>query len=206
MANTRSGMHGPRGGLLRPAFEEGGQLSAHDLHAEQSQRWQKLRRHNRYLHGTGVVCGLRVVAAGRATRPWSVWVCPGYAVGPFGDEIVVTERLTLDLAATLWKRAPAAKRRVAHVGICSAQEDRRPRPGPTHDRGPGEYVSSRRADAFEVDVFWNIQPAPSPQVDLCRHVTQPCPRCPQGRYLILAAVRLPPEGSLIEDRHIRLWQ
>ena len=45
-----------------------------------------LRRHNRMLHGCGVVSGCRVRAA---EAEWTVQIEPGYALGPQGDEIVV---------------------------------------------------------------------------------------------------------------------
>ena len=45
-----------------------------------------LRRHNRMLHGCGVVSGCRV-RAGEAE--WTIQIEPGYALGPQGDEIVV---------------------------------------------------------------------------------------------------------------------
>lgn len=68
----------------------------------QDQRWvrDKLRRHNRLLHGWGVVCGCDVTQAagpdGSAT-PWTVVVTPGDVLGPFGDEIVVDRETTFDL-------------------------------------------------------------------------------------------------------------
>ena len=68
----------------------------------QDQRWirDKKRRHNRLLHGWGVVCGCNVTqAVDRAGRPipWTVVVEPGDVLGPFGDEIVVAAETTYDL-------------------------------------------------------------------------------------------------------------
>jgi hypothetical protein len=45
-----------------------------------------LRRHNRMLHGCGVVSRCLVRAA---EADWTVRIEPGYALGPHGDEIVV---------------------------------------------------------------------------------------------------------------------
>jgi hypothetical protein len=67
----------------------------------------RLRRHNVYLHGWGVVCGALVCVVpaaqisttgkaaapangnGPATEPWIVCVEPGYVLGPYGDEIII---------------------------------------------------------------------------------------------------------------------
>ena len=65
------------GALQRPRYAAGSSLAAHDLRTEQRYRLQRLRRHHRYLHGWGVICGLLVVPAGDPRRPWAVQVCPG---------------------------------------------------------------------------------------------------------------------------------
>ena len=56
------------------------------------QYWRDcLRRHNRLLHGWGVVCGARVcpVIEDGKVQPWRVTVQQGYILGPYGDEIVI---------------------------------------------------------------------------------------------------------------------
>lgn len=68
----------------------------------QDQRWvkDKLRRHNRLLHGWGVVCGCNVTQATDARGrpvPWVVCVEEGYVLGPYGDEIVVDCPVTFDV-------------------------------------------------------------------------------------------------------------
>src|SRR5262247_3109912 len=73
-------------------------LTAYDMDQEQQYFRQKARRHNRFLHGWGVVCGLEVKASPEKGHPWQVVVCPGYAVSPQGDEIWVGEAAMLDLA------------------------------------------------------------------------------------------------------------
>ena len=83
-------------------------LTADDMTVEQEYFRQKLRRHNRYLHGFGVVCGLSVEPATDATHPWQVRVCPGYAVAPQGDEILVPEPTLYDLATGAQKDEPCA--------------------------------------------------------------------------------------------------
>lgn len=75
----------PVSGLLRPVYFDRQQLTAADLKAEQDYVAERLRRHNRYLHGWGVVCGAQVQQAG----PWSLAVGPGYALTPLGDEVLL---------------------------------------------------------------------------------------------------------------------
>ena len=70
-------------------------ITPDDLTQEQEYFRAKLRRHNRLLHGWGVVCGLEVKPA--ATE-WSVTIEPGYALGPQGDEILVEQQVTVDLS------------------------------------------------------------------------------------------------------------
>jgi hypothetical protein len=73
-------------------------LTADDMRAEQEYFLQKQRRHNRFLHGSGVVCGLNVIAAPTPELPLQIQINPGYALGPFGDEIYLSDSLFLDLA------------------------------------------------------------------------------------------------------------
>ena len=59
-----------------------------------------IRRHNRMLHGCGVVSGCLV----RATEAdWTVRIEPGYALGPQGDEIIVGG-MQVDLSAQKSRR------------------------------------------------------------------------------------------------------
>src|SRR5882724_4198996 len=89
---------------MRPHYTTGNLLSARDLNDEQEYRLRKLRRHDRMVHGSGVVCGLSVYAAPRKKHPWSVGICPGYAVTPCGDEIEVPMRVVVDIRDFLWSR------------------------------------------------------------------------------------------------------
>ena len=82
---------------MRPNYQTGALLSARDLNDEQSYRITRLRRHDQFLHGSGIVCGLDVFAAPVGRHPWLIVLCPGYAVGPCGDEIEVRSRVTVDI-------------------------------------------------------------------------------------------------------------
>ena len=68
-------------------------ITPDDLTLEQEYFRNKLRRHNRFLHGWGVVCGCIVRPAYNPSSgtndPWMVRISPGYVLGPYGDEILV---------------------------------------------------------------------------------------------------------------------
>jgi hypothetical protein len=71
-------------------------LTADDMRVEQEYFREKARRHNRYLHGWGVVCGCTVEAIAGSKTP-QVRVCPGYVVDPQGDEICIDRCVDVDL-------------------------------------------------------------------------------------------------------------
>jgi hypothetical protein len=80
--------------LARVRYFVGRMLSADDLEVEQRYVRNKQRRHNRLLHGVGIVSGLDVVVdAGPQGAPIVV-VSPGLAIGPDGEELLVCERMT----------------------------------------------------------------------------------------------------------------
>jgi hypothetical protein len=78
----------------RNRYFAGQLLSEADLTQEQLYLREKARRHNRMLHGWGIVSGLGV-------RPgpadYELTVEPGYALDPCGDEIVVADAVIVDL-------------------------------------------------------------------------------------------------------------
>ena len=70
--------------LRRPSYFAGQLLTAEDLSLEQEYIREKQKRHNRTLHGFGIVSGLRVsIAAG------NVVIAPGLALDCEGNELVV---------------------------------------------------------------------------------------------------------------------
>jgi hypothetical protein len=75
------------GAFTRPTFFEGQLLTADDLQALADYGRAKDRLHNRYLVGSGVVCGLEVVCSG--AHPGSVLVRAGYALDCCGNDIVI---------------------------------------------------------------------------------------------------------------------
>src|SRR5260370_36600060 len=81
-------------------------MTVDDMVAEADYFREKLRRHNRYLHGWGVVCGLDVTAAPIAGAPARGQIGTGYALGPYGDEIYVGEPVFLDLSLCSGEAVP----------------------------------------------------------------------------------------------------
>jgi hypothetical protein len=91
-------------GLLRwPRYFPRQMVRATDLNASQAFFIERLRRHNRFLHGFGVVAGLDVGAATVTAAGLTVTVQPGYAISPDGDEIFVpqAETVTIDCVENL---------------------------------------------------------------------------------------------------------
>jgi len=76
--------------MERTSFHSGQLLTAEDLNREQDYFRNKLKRHNRMLHGFGLVFGLRVTVAGG-----KVLVEPGFALDCEGNEIAVRETQTI---------------------------------------------------------------------------------------------------------------
>ncbi|HWN08076.1 MAG TPA: hypothetical protein VNO50_02150 [Pyrinomonadaceae bacterium] len=96
--------------MERTSFHAGQLLTADDLNREQDYFRNKLKRHNRVLHGFGVVSGLRVSIAGG-----KVLVEPGFALDCEGNEIAISEPQMMNpLSAT-------AASRVAYVNIRYAE-------------------------------------------------------------------------------------
>ena len=74
--------------VTRPNFFAGQLLDAATLQAEQHYHREKLRRHNRILHGFGIVSGLGVHVE-PTSEGGRIIVDPGYAIDRYGEEIAV---------------------------------------------------------------------------------------------------------------------
>ena len=78
--------------IIRVRYFRGQMITADDLAAEQDYFLKKIRRHNRNLHGSGVVAGLEVSLVKDL-----IVVLPGYAFDCVGDEILVEDKVELHL-------------------------------------------------------------------------------------------------------------
>ena len=148
-------------------------LTADDMRVEQEYFREKLKRHNRYLHGWGVVCGLAVEWTDDL-KNWTVRICPGYAVAPQGDEIVVDDCVDVDLklgavpepCTVRWPCPPQGempssdRERPATAYIAVRYAECHTRPVRVHPAGCGcdealcEYARIR--ESFEVKVLWKL--------------------------------------------------
>ena len=84
----------------RPRFFPRQLITPDDLNLVLEHYRTKLRRHNRLLHGWGVVCGAKVCPVPNmdgGIEAWKVKVTPGYILGPYGDEIRIDCERTVDL-------------------------------------------------------------------------------------------------------------
>ncbi len=86
----------------RPRYFARQLVTAEDMMLEQEYFRNRMRLHNRLLHGWGVVCGLQVAPlpgkdGSGGLEPWMVRVCPGDALDPYGNEIMVPCEVGVDL-------------------------------------------------------------------------------------------------------------
>jgi hypothetical protein len=89
----------PGGRLERPRWYTGQVVTPADLTLEHDYFRKKLRYHNIFMHGWGVVCGATVASTDPTgkTNPYQVTISPGYILGPYGDEIFIDTDRTIDL-------------------------------------------------------------------------------------------------------------
>lgn len=88
--------------LARPRFFTGKLITAEDFTQEQQYVLDKQKRHNRSLHGFGLVSGLKV-----STKSGKIAVEPGLALDCQGNEIVIGTIQLLSPPATGETRGPA---------------------------------------------------------------------------------------------------
>jgi hypothetical protein len=91
-------------GLSRPKFFHGMLLTDDHLRDEQAYHRESLKRLNRYLWGSGIVCGLDVTPIGGLC----IKVNAGFALDCGGNAIEVCKPITIDLAAECKKVYPGS--------------------------------------------------------------------------------------------------
>ena len=82
--------------LERVRYFAGQLLTPDDMRLEEEYFRHRLRRHNRFLHGWGVVCGARVKPHPES-KPWTVIIEPGYVLDPHGNEILIDQEVEVDV-------------------------------------------------------------------------------------------------------------
>lgn len=187
-------------------------ITADDLNQEQRYHREKLREHNRFLHGWGVVCGCDVqLAGGAAATTSSVVICPGYVLTPQGDAVWIRAQATFDVA-TCWVTSgdpcalarpcpPLTMRSIENNTLylavryaeCTTQPVRVGPQGCSCDDAECEY--SRIVDAYEFcclsalpDTHKTARPACS-ELFRSDRITA-CPDCSDDPWVVLATLTL----------------
>jgi hypothetical protein len=191
-------------------------INADDLNLEQHYHRQRLREHNRFLHGWGVVCGCDVQAAPTTDRPWLVRVCPGYAIAPQGDPIRIRGQLLFDVASCFLnaddpcayaRPCPPVTRRTLESSTiylavraieCESQPVRVAPLGCGCDDVACEY--SRIRDGYELSCLSQLPSTHAPaeldvEAILASTAIVPCPSCPSDPWVVLATIRPPTSRS-----------
>jgi len=174
--------------LDRPRYFQGQLLAEADFSTEQAYMLDKLRSHNRLLHGSGTVCGLAV----EPTEPPSegVVVQPGVAIDCCGREIVVTEPIEVDHDALLNEsRRPGP----VYVTLAYGEVAAAAVPVPGEPDGDASQASRVR----EVPNIGVGVERPHPPHDATSG-PRPCPPCIDPR-VVLAAIDLSHPGPITAD-------
>src|SRR5947209_1794471 len=181
-------------------------LTADDMRTEQEYCGEKQRRHNRMLHGWGVVCGLDVVADTH-TGPMAIQIFAGYALSPCGHEICLYDSFDFDLTncskpknvpclptnavTDTRSKQPATLLVKIRYAECLARPMRTLPAGCGCDDSSCEY--SRIRDGFEVNCVLamatqftdkNIKTKTTKT-----NTSTGCPPCPDDLWLVLAQVQ-----------------
>jgi hypothetical protein len=186
-------------------------ITADDLTQEQNYIRAKMRRHNRMLHGWGVVCGCAVTPN---QNDYTVCIQPGYALSPQGDEILIDRTIAVDLsqqgldgnAATVfgadadpWCSTVRVDLRLnSQLYIAIAYSEMPTRPVRVQSSGCGcdgsqcEY--SRIRDGYIVRILsalpdsYTRQPPSESAIFSCTDGIRACPECISDPWVILARV------------------
>lgn len=198
-------------------------IGADDLSQEQRYHRQKLRNHNRFLHGWGVVCGLDVRPAGDPKKPWQLRICPGYLLTPQGDEIHVSTEALFDVATCVTESADpcafsrpcppvtrrALEQKTLYLAVRYVECDARPvRVAPVGcncDDVDCEY--SRIRDGYELCCLSTLPETHAEARPDCKTLCAPeavfpCPECSADPWVVLATLTLPERTAPITATEI----
>ena len=199
-------------------------LTPVELTLEQQYFRDRLRRHNRLLHGWGVVCGAAVCAipgepdpkTGQTRpQPWKVRVQPGYVLGPYGDEILLDPEQVVDLRTAgvtadgcgdpvdPWCSDVFVKRDPGPLYVAVRYAEVQTRPVRVQPVGCGcddtQCELSRLRDSFEIGILTACPQShqkPPNLDDLFKGGIPGCPPCPAEPWVVLAKVDLDADGNI----------
>ncbi len=204
------------GGRERPRFFPHQLITDEELTAGQEYFRNKLRLHNRMIHGWGVVCGalvcLKLDDNGDA-EPWKVVVKPGYVLGPYGDDILIECDHEVDLrsrgSTSEWGAegdpwCSEVYEKPEDGPICLAVKYRQTpaRPVRVEPLGCGcddsrcEY--SRWKDGYEIGFLDGCPESHQNPPDPARSgkSNPECPVCPDTPWVVLACIQVDSEGVI----------
>ena len=210
------------GFLERPRYFPRQLLTPTEMTLEQTYFRDKLRRHNRLMHGWGVVCGAVVCIVprsdGNGPEPWKVKITPGDVLGPYGDEIVIDKTRIIDLrtpGATgttgenpveqidPWCSQVWVERKPGPLYVAVKYKETTCRPVRVQPNGCGcddsqcEY--SRIRDGYEfgvLDTCPDHDDKPPKIEGLIKGGNPACLDCPESPWVVLAEVEMDADGSI----------
>jgi len=200
-------------------------ITPEDLTLEQDYFRDRMRRHNRLLHGWGVVCGALVCPASAtdtngvvSLTPWEVIVQPGYALGPYSDEIILDCTRTVDLRTTgvsgvtgepcvdvpdPWCSQVTVPRTTGTLYIAIKYQRSMTRPVQVQPIGCGcddnTCECSRWHDGYQIGILTccpDANQTPPKGDNLFKGDVPSCPDCPPQPWVVLAAVQVDGDGNI----------
>lgn len=200
----------------RPRYYARQLVTPDDMTLEQEYFRAKLRRHNRYLHGWGVVCGAEVVPA---TQPFKAIVRSGYILGPYGDEIYIAADQCIDVTKKCTPEQPAsdecleapppppADNEPRYIAIRYVENKTRlirvPMGGCGCEENTCEY--SRLMDGYEICVIDYCPDSHKPATDANAGPVPDCPDCPIDPWVILASFTINAADNMVQIQSSN-WQ
>jgi hypothetical protein len=207
-------------GLERTRFYPRQIVTPDDLTQDQVYFRDKYRRHNRLLHGWGLVCGLVVERCAAPNPqdgedPCRVRVTGGYALDPYGDEVVVPDDVVIDLCQEdltgalaclphddVWCRPVQTQLSgTCYLAVRTVERAIKPVRAPTGcscDESACEHSRYRDDHEFrlldELPEHYRV-PCQEGRFNPCEGV-EACPPCPTSGWILLATVMM--RGSAIE--------
>lgn len=200
-------------------------ITPEDLTLEQDYFRDRMRRHNRLLHGWGVVCGALVcpvsttdINGAVSLTPWQVTIQPGYALGPYGDEIILDCVRTVDLRTNgvsgvtgepcvdvpdPWCSQVTVPRTTGTLYIAVKYQRSMTRPVRVQPVGCGcddnTCECSRWHDGYQIGILTCCPDAyqtPPKGDNLFKGDVPSCPDCPPQPWVVLAAVQVDADGNI----------
>jgi hypothetical protein len=209
--------------LERPRYFARQLITPAELNLEAEYFAERIRRHNRMLHGWGVVCGGQVcrvrAAEGVGAEPWKVKVRSGFAIDGHGNEISIGSDRVFDLRSSSlvsmsgdpagelsdpWCSDVWTDRPPGRVWLAVCHKECLARPVRVQPAGCGcddtscEY--SRWQDGHELRLLDRCPlshhgPPPAPQ-DFVGDPLPDCPPCPDDPCVVLAAIDFDADGTI----------